>query len=456
MDKRKKCTVKLDVELLQEVQFDGLVGPTHNYAGLSRGNIASSTYEGQASNPKLAALESLVKMKFVRDLGLPQAFLPPQNRPNLRILHQLGFRGSDEEIISAANKLEPLLLRQVSSASAMWAANAATVVPSTDSEDSRVHFVPANLVGMFHRSIETETTTRVLRAIFAEKKYFEVHDALPASPHFSDEGAANHSRLQTSKNSMHLFAWGKSVSRNLPGPKVYPARQTLEASQALARLHLLKSAQVIFPKQHPMGIDAGAFHTDVLAVGNKNLFIYHELAFEDEETLVSELRKHLGEELVLMKASVEELSVKAAVSAYPFNSQVLSLPDGKMCVVAPTESKENSESKAFLDKVLESNSPIKQIHYIDLRQSMQNGGGPACLRLRVPLTETEIQSLSAKVMLTNTIYERLTIWVAKHYRDRIEAKDLADPHLARESMVALDELTKIIGLGNIYDFQLAR
>src|SRR5579871_2761022 len=148
---------------MREHQFDGLVGPTHNYGGLSAGNVASTEHEGQVSNPRAAARQGLAKMRFVHDLGVAQAVLPPHDRPSLASLRRLGFRGSDEEVIARAAEGDGLLLRQCSSASAMWTANAATVAPSSDTADGRVHFVPANLQQMFHRSIETPTTTRILR-----------------------------------------------------------------------------------------------------------------------------------------------------------------------------------------------------------------------------------------------------------------------------------------------------
>ncbi|MCL2450605.1 MAG: N-succinylarginine dihydrolase, partial [Polyangiaceae bacterium] len=254
--------------IVREVQFDGLVGPTHNYAGLSPGNLASAANEGRPANPRRAALEGLAKMRFVRDLGAAQAVLPPQMRPDLAALRRLGFCGGDEEVLAAAGAGDAFFLRVCSSASAMWTANAATIAPSSDTADRRVHFTPANLQQMFHRSLETDATTRAMRAIFADATRFVVHDALPGGGQLADEGAANHTRLLTSRGAVHVFAWGRSAWRAGKAPRQHPARQTLEASQAIARLHLLSGDRCLFPQQSPAGIDAGAFHTDVLAVGN--------------------------------------------------------------------------------------------------------------------------------------------------------------------------------------------
>jgi succinylarginine dihydrolase len=437
---------------MREYNFDGIVGPTHNYGGLSAGNVASMAHGGAPSNPRAAALQGLAKMKLVHELGVGQAILPPHPRPSLRTLRRLGFTGSDEEVIARAGSEADQLLRLCSSASAMWAANAAAVAPSADTADRRVHLTPANLAAMFHRSIEAETTYDVLRAIFADERHFAVHRPLPGAAHLADEGAANHLRLSTRAGAVHLFAWGRRAWYPVDGPKRFPARQTLEASQAVARLHRLAPERVLFPRQHPAGIDAGAFHTDVLAVGYGRFLMLHELAFADAAGLLSELRSLLGEELDLVLASERELPVAATVAAYPFNSQILERPDGRLVILAPEESREDAQAHAFLERTASAGRPVRVL-YQDVRQSMRNGGGPACLRLRVSLTEDEVRAVRPDVFFSGPLHERLVQWVTRHYRDHLAPADLRDPSLAREGMSALDELTRILRLGNVYDFQ---
>ena len=121
-----------------EANFDGLVGPTHNYAGLAYGNLASALNAEKPSNPREAALQGLRKMKALHDLGVPQGVLPPHERPHLPTLRALGFGGKDAEVLGAAHREAPGLLAAASSASAMWVANAATVSPSADAADGRV------------------------------------------------------------------------------------------------------------------------------------------------------------------------------------------------------------------------------------------------------------------------------------------------------------------------------
>lgn len=445
---------------MREYNFDGLVGLTHSYAGLAPGNVASMAHEGQPASPREAALQGLAKMRFVRDLGVGQAVLPPHPRPSVSALRRLGFAGSDEEVLARAAREEEHLLRLCSSASAMWTANAATVIPSSDSADGRVHFVPANLDAMFHRSLEPETTTAVLRAIFADGERFAVHAPLPGGGQFADEGAANHTRLAVpGRQAVHLFAWGRSTWGESPLPRRFPARQTREASQALARLGRLAPDRCLFPQQHPEGIDRGAFHTDVLAVGNGSFLMVHELAFLDWPALERELRARLGDALSIAVATEAELPAADAVKAYPFNSQVVTLADpgsatgGSMCVIAPTDARDNPRARAFLERVAGGGTPVRRVEYLDVRQSMDNGGGPACLRLRVPLEDAEATAVRARVLLDESLAQDLEAWIRRHYRERLLPRDLADPALWRENLTALDELTSLLRLGSVYDFQ---
>ncbi len=437
---------------MKEYNFDGLVGPSHNYAGLSLGNVASTSHGGQVSNPRAAALQGLEKMRFVHGLGVGQAVLPPQPRPSLRTLRRLGFVGPDDEVIARAARESEHLLRLCSSASAMWTANAATVAPSADTADGRVHVTPANLQAMFHRAIEADTTRAVLAAIFADGLRFVVHEPLPGGGQLADEGAANHTRLATAQGAAHLFAWGRRAWGEAALPVRYPARQTLEASQAVARLHRLAPERVVLAQQHPHGIDAGAFHTDVLAVGNGDVLLVHELAFVDPDSVIGGLRAVLGDGLRVFVATNAELPIEDAVGAYPFNSQLVTVPGGAMVLIAPEESRDRPAARRFLERLV-AEGAVAGIHYRDVRQSMNNGGGPACLRQRIVLTDAEVGAVAADVFFSERLAAELASWIGRHYRDRLTPADLADPALAREGMAALDELTRLLELGNVYDFQ---
>ncbi len=448
----------MSTEVTRELNFDGLPGPSHNFAGLSPGNIASTEHAGDLSNPRGAALQGLEKMRFVQSLGVVQAVLPPQPRPAVGALRRLGFQGDDQAVIRAAASEDEQLLRLCASASAMWTANAATVAPACDTADSRTHLTPANLSAMFHRSLEADTTTRVLRRVFADEARFAVHDALPTVSHFADEGAANHTRLYSSQGVTHLFGWGRRAYKagaqgdDYQEPTRFPARQTYEASRAVARLHQLGQRALLW-QQAPRGIDEGAFHTDVLAVGSGNMLLLHELAFVDTQELLDELKQRLGEEFQYCLAKQGELPAADAVAAYPFNSQLLELPNGKLAIVAPKESQDNQAACRYLTRVLAEDNRVDAVHYLDVNQSMKNGGGPACLRLRVPLRDSDVTHLGARVVLDDALYSDLKAWVERHYRDRLSFTDLLDVAFLREVETALDELTQLLKLGSVYDFQ---
>lgn len=440
-----------------EVNFDGLVGPTHSYAGLSWGNVASQRHQDLAANPKAAALQGIQKMRQLTALGLVQGVLPPHERPHLPSLRALGFSGPDNEVLAQAAARSPRLLAAVSSASSMWTANAATVSASADTVDARVHFTPANLNAKFHRAIEHPFTTRVLRTIFDDPAHFMVHDALPPCPHFGDEGAANHTRLAAAfdQPGVELYVYGCSALHDsAPRPQKYPARQSLEASEAVARRHGLAAQRRVFAQQNPAVIDQGVFHNDVIAVGNRNVLLYHQEAFLDSDKVLQEIRSKLDKTtLIPLCIRSDDLTVQEAVGSYLFNSQLVSLDDNNMALIVPQECRTSARASAVLDALLDdAANPITQVIAMDLKQSMRNGGGPACLRLRVALTADEVKAVG-RCIVTPALLDTLEGWVERHYRESLTMDDLCDPALLQESRCALDELTGLLSLGLIYDFQ---
>ncbi|GGD14017.1 N-succinylarginine dihydrolase [Franconibacter daqui] len=437
----------------REVNFDGLVGLTHHYAGLSFGNEASTKHRYQVSNPKLAALQGLRKMKALADAGFAQAVIPPQERPGIEALRLLGFNGTDEQVVEKAWRQAPHLLSAASSASSMWVANAATVCPSADALDGKVHLTVANLNNKFHRASEAPTTERLLRAIFRDEAHFSVHPALPQVAMFGDEGAANHNRLggDYGEPGIQLFVYGREESGGLI-PARYPARQTLEASQAVARVNQVNPKQLIFAQQNPAVIDQGVFHNDVIAVSNQQVLFCHEQAFLHQQDVLGELRAKVPGFMAL-EVPANQVSVQDAVETYLFNSQLLSRDDGSMVLVLPQESRQHEGVWRYLNALVASDNPINELKVFDLRESMANGGGPACLRLRVVLNDAERQAVNPAVMMNDALFETLTRWVEKHYRDRLTQADLADSQLLREGREALEELTRLLHLGSVYPFQ---
>jgi succinylarginine dihydrolase len=439
-----------------EVNFDGIIGPTHNYSGLSFGNVASMDHKESVSNPKKAALQGLKKMHMLFLLGIHQGVLPPHERPHIPMLRTLGYHGSDDVILQQALKDSPALLASCTSSAPMWAANAATVSPSADTLDGLVHFTPANLCSKFHRSFESSTTAKLLQTIFPDPDHFFHHPPLPPSSAIADEAAANHTRFCERHGSpgIEFFVYGRSAfDKTLPAPQRFPARQSDEASRSIARLHRLTPSRVIFAQQNPAAVDMGVFHNDVISVGNENVFLYHEKAFTDTPRVMASLQAQINN-MILLPVTEEQVSLSEAVRTYLFNSQLVTLSDGTMALIAPIECKESPSVLVYLEGLAsQSNHPIKQILYVHLRESMQNGGGPACLRLRVVLTPKELAAVHSPALLTEDLYIRLTGWVNRHYRDRLSSTDLADPQLMYESREALDDLTRLLKLGSIYSFQ---
>lgn len=430
-----------------EYNFDGLIGPTHNYAGLSFGNLASSKNAGAASNPKEAALQGLGKMRAAMELGLKQGFLPPQDRPHLKTLRALGFSGSDKEIIEKAGKAEPQLLANCYAASSMWTANAGTVAPSPDTADGKVHFTAANLAANFHRSIEANTTARVLKHIFNDETYFSHHQPLPGAMHFGDEGAANHGRLceDHGDKGVHLFVYGQDGDR-------FPARQKKRASEAVARSHKLDPVKTVFVEQSKMALDAGAFHNDVVGVANGSVLFLHEQSLADPKAAYAAIQK-AAPFVEIVEAPASKVTLDDCITSYLFNSQLLTLPGGEMALLLPQESEENASVKAFVDDTLAKNNPINRVIYKNVRESMRNGGGPACLRLRVVLSDKEAAAANSHFILDADKIGRLESWVRDHYRDRVVPDDLKDPEFMTESFAAMQALTDLLQMGSFYDFQ---
>ncbi len=415
--------------MLTEINFDGIIGPSHNYAGLSRGNIASASNAGDVSQPRAAALQGIEKMRHNLALGLPQGFFTPLDRPDAPWLETLGTTPEDAE---------GHLRAQAWSASSMWAANAATVSPAPDSADGKCHLTVANLVTMPHRSHEWPGTLAQLRLAFAHPA-FAVHAPIPAP--FGDEGAANHMRLCSGHDSagVEIFVYGVGGGR-------FPARQHLDASKAIARHHRLDPARTLFIRQSDTAIQGGAFHNDVVAVANEHVLFTHETAFEDREAAYAEIRAAVpAVEIVEVPASA--VSLPDAIKSYLFNAQLVSLPDGGgMGLVLPTEAQATPAVWNWLEAHVAGNGPIRRLLPVNVRQSMANGGGPACLRLRVV---ADPATVDPRFIADEAKLDRIAGVVATHWPEAIAPGDLASAALANDVRKARATLLETLDLGEL-------
>lgn len=413
---------------IREINFDGLVGPSHNYAGLSLGNLASARNAGEISFPRAAALQGIDKMRANLALGLAQGVFVPPPRPNVAWLDALGTELTHADAVIAANAM---------SASAMWAANAATVSPAPDTADGKCHLTIANLKSMPHRSHEWPDTLRQLQLAFAGAA-FAVHAPVPVA--FGDEGAANHMRLcsEHGEPGVEIFVYGVSG-----GP--FPARQHLEASRAVARLHRLDPQRTYFAQQSEEAIAAGAFHNDVVAVANERVLFAHEKAFADKESLLGWCTAQVRD-FDYVEVSDADVPLADAIRSYLFNAQLVTPPDGAMTLVAPTECRDTPSVKGWIDRHLAGNGAIRRVEYVDVRQSMANGGGPACLRLRVQCDPAEVDP---RFLVDEAKLDRLTEIIDRHWPESLEPAAIQDLGVAAQVTTARRALVASLDLGRL-------
>ena len=410
---------------LREINFDGIVGPSHNYAGLSLGNLAATRNAGATSYPRAAALQGIAKMKANMAMGLAQGFLLPLPRPDTDWL----------DALAADDDTDPALVAGAWSASSMWTANAATVSPAPDTADGRCHLTVANLVTMPHRSHEWRDTLAQLRLAFADSAHFAVHDPVP--PCFGDEGAANHMRFAGSHGEpgVEVFVYGR------PGGR-FPARQHEQASRIVARRHGLDAERVLFVEQNPAAIEAGAFHNDVVAVANESVLFTHQEAFA-EPAIAYEAMQSLCPALQVVEVPADRVSLEDAITSYLFNAQLLTPPSGEMTLVVPEECRDNARVWNWLQDMLAGNGPIRHVNVVDVRQSMANGGGPACLRLRVV---ADPATVDPRFMLDEAKAERLESVVAQHWPESIDPHQVGTAALARQVRTARGKLLETLGI----------
>nr|WP_300379787.1 N-succinylarginine dihydrolase [Henriciella sp.] len=410
---------------MREVNFDGLIGPSHNYAGLSLGNIASSSNAGDVSHPRKAALQGVAKMRRMIELGLLQGILLPHDRPNVAWLRKLGFSGNDEDVLARAWREEKHLFVNAFSASPMWTANAATVSPSPDTSDGRCHLSVANLSTMLHRSNEPAQTERQLLLAFSESAHFAVHGPLPG--HIGDEGAANFMRVGPSHGaaSLEIFVYG------LQGDNAFPARQSDAAGRAIARRHGLADLRQLHVQQSSAAIAAGAFHNDVVAVANENVLFTHEQAFEKQNEVYAEIRE-CARDTIILEVPTTAVSLDEAIKSYLFNSKLVTLPDGAMILVVPGECRESPSVWQWLCDNTGGDHPVSDVEVVEVRESMRNGGGPACLRLRVAASEAAIAAIDSRFLIDERKCDLLAHIIETQWPERISPTDLSSPDLWAE------------------------
>jgi succinylarginine dihydrolase len=424
--------------MMIELQLQGLVGPTHNYAGLGLGNVASKTHAGRIANPRGAALQSLQLMRWLLEHEVPVAILPPQSRPRLDVLETLGFSSPVADQLQAAMAQSPQLLRAIWSSSFMWSANAATAT----SLNGELHVTPANLISSLHRKLEAYETAHFLQQILP----FAIHHApLNVTSRLPDEGAANHMHLcrEDGSQALHLFIYG-AAPPDSPFPKRFMPRQNLAASEAVAENHQLPPEHCLFFQQNPHAIDAGVFHHDVIALSHRNLLVIHEKSLLNQPEAIEKIRAN-APWLTIREVSEAELPLEQAVKTYFFNAQLVTMADASTAVLFPQECAQNAHTKRLADE-LGTRADISHVGFWDLRESMQNGGGPACLRLRVPMTDAQLSEVHAGARLNIKKIMQLERFIETRYRDHVSPDDLLDAEFAREAAAVQADVLKLLNI----------
>lgn len=438
-----------------EINIDGIVGPSYYFSGAGVGNVASQESRQSPSYPRAAALEGLEKAHRVSQLGIEQYVLPPPLRPRAQFLNAIGFDGDWSDQTAAALQFEPSALAAAYSSAFIWTANAATYAPACDTTDGVSRIVPANLISSWHRASEVAERSEQFRQLFAQVADLRIEDPLPAILPLRDEGAANHMRLSLSScdarthasaeiSGLHVFVYGESTSTTAPRPSRFLARQTESACRALARQLRLHPENTFYLQQHPQAVDAGVFHNDVIATAHESVMLHHELAFINADgelaRIESRFRALYGRDLQRIVISEQQLPLADAVKSYFFNCQILSHPQidvasesilsksSRMTVLFPKQCSQWKSASETAARLLNDQSiPIERIEFVDLFQSMGGGGGPACLRLRMQLTEQQVAALDARFQLTEQLYSQLRSIIEDCYPERLTVEDFLRP-----------------------------
>ena len=165
----------------------------------------------------------------------------------------------------------------------------------------------------------------------------------------------------------------------------------------------------------------------------------HEQAFADKEGFYADLRRLLPE-VEIVEVPADLVSLEDAVKSYLFNAQLVTLPEGGMALILPEEARETPRVWAWLEAMAAGNGPIRRLAIVDVRQSMANGGGPACLRLRVV---ADPATVDPRFLADEAKLDAVAAVIAEIWPETIAPCDLADPSLwarAAEARIALLDL----------------
>ena len=180
---------------------------------------------------------------------------------------------------------------------------------------------------------------------------------------------------------MDLFVWGREAWETWTG--AYPARQTLEASQAIARRH--GAHRPVFARQAKAAIAGGVFHNDVVCVGAKTCLLFHERAFEDKAAMMDGVRRAAEGlfEPEFIEVSAADLPLpKTRVKSYLFNSPTPGAAqlEARLTLLSPTETRNNPRARLAAEAIarLQRRDPAVSITSTCARACATAAAPPAC------------------------------------------------------------------------------
>ena len=447
-----------------EVNIDGMIGPSHHFGGLGVENKASELNRSQASSPRSAALQGLAKMELLASYGIPQFYLPPPVRPAWKWLESLGYCGDKACVLRDCYQEQPTLLSAAYSSAFMWTANAASVSCGSDTRSKRAKIKLANLNANLHRSIEESERLPQLERMFEAVEHVDVLRGLSSSRPLSDEGAANVMRFfsRVGAGGVYAFVYGNEAaesresednSKKADGKRRRQPRQTRMASAMVARSLDLEPGDCFLIQQTSDAIDAGVFHNDVIATSHENLLFYHELAFHNSEEAVAGIKKRFlektGEKLEACLVESSDLRLDDAVDTYLFNSQICTDIDGGWRMFVPENCNQSESVQRTLERLQAQYPRLVSIDYCPLAESMRNGGGPACLRLRISLTPSQIDQIPASMRISLSTLSQLRKLVETEYPEKVEPSDFVNPDFAEQCERISLQIARLWGANSV-------
>jgi len=147
-----------------------------------------------------------------------------------------------------------------------------------------------------------------------------------------------------------------------------------------------------------------------------------------------------------VEVPASDVPLADAIRSYLFNAQLVTPPDGQPTLIVPSEARETPTVWRWLEQHVAGNGPIRRVEVVDVRQSMANGGGPACLRLRVV---ADPATVDPRFLVDERKLDLIGGVIARTWPEQIHHEELQQPALiadierARAALLDALELTEL-------------